>query len=280
MRRNLIVAVLLVAAAGTLPATPLIGRGAGILKPMQFLGEVDFGHNQTGKKYNWTNNGWDNLADTMKTSTVSAAVIVGLAPLTNWEVLLHAPLASKSRGSASSMGIGDLELHTRYGVIAGKLAPVKLTAVAALGLPTASKDAKPPIGDGKLSGALGLVATTKQIGVAVGHLRAAYWLNGKTNDTTKVGNMFEYVAKADFNLTKTFQLWLSLAGTMQAKTEYNGTAKDQTEQDRHIGQLGAVVKPIPILSIRPKAGLPIAVLSRGGSIAPFTVGLDFWVTVP
>jgi len=280
VKRILTVAALLVAAASTLSATPLIGRGAGILKPLQFLGEVDFGYSQTGQKYNWTDSKWADLADTLKTSTVSAAVIAGLAPLKNWEVLLHAPLASKSQGSKSALGLGDVEVHTRYGIIAGKLSPVKLTAVGAVAFPTADKSAAPKLGDGKFAGALGAIATTKPLGKAVAHLRAAYWLNGNTNDTTKAGNMLEYVAKLDYDFSKMFQLWVSLVGTMQAKTEVNGTAVDKTEQDRHIGQFGAVVKPIPMLSIRPKAGLPIAALSKGGSIAPFTVGLDFWVILP
>jgi len=280
VQRALMVAALFAAVASFATATPLIGRGAGTLKPLQFLAEVDLGYSQTGQKYNWTDSKWDGLADTLKTTTISAAVIAGLAPLKNWEVLLHAPLASKSQGLNSALGVGDVELHTRYGIIAGKLAPVKLTAVGALAFPTADKSAKPKIGDGKLAGAIGLIATTKPFGKAVGHLRAAYWLNGEVNDTTRAGNMLEYVAKLDYDFTKMLQVWASLVGTMQARTEINGVAKEKTEQDRHVAQLGLVVKPVPILSIRPKVGLPLAFVSRGGSIAPFNAGLDFWVLVP
>lgn len=281
MTRLLTLAAFL-AVAASLNATPLVGRGAGMLSPKQFLGEIDFGYSKTASRYDWANNEWVDLIDTLQTSTISAAVIAGFAPMKNWEVLLHAPLAAKSQGSFSSLGVGDVELHTRYALIAGKTAPVKLTAAAGIGLPTADKSAKPKIGDGKLSGALGLIATTKKFGLFTGHVRAAYWLNGKTNDTTKAGNMFEYVVKGDFDFTKTFQVWLSLVGTMQGRTEINGTAKEKTEQDRHVGQVGLLLKPksVPVLTIRPKVGIPLQFLSRGGQIAPWVGGLDFWVTVP
>jgi hypothetical protein len=261
-------------------ATPLIGRGAGTLKPMQFIAELDLGYSQTAKTYDWTAKEWKDLENKKKTTTISGMLLAGLAPLKNWEVLLMAPLASKSQDTLSSLGVGDVEFHTRYGIIAGKLVPVKLTAVAALGLPTASKDAKPKIGDGKMAGALGIIATTKPLGKAVVHARAAYWLNGKTNDTTKVGDMLEYVVKLDYDFTKSFQLWASLVGTMQAKTEYNGTAKDNTQQDRHLAQVGVVYKPIPMLSIRPKIALPLQFLCKGGAMPAYNAGLDFWVVAP
>lgn len=283
MLRSLLTAALLVAAASPSLATPLIGRGAGTLKPMQFIAELDLGYAQTTKSYDWTNSAWKDLDNNKKTTTLSGMLLVGIAPLKNWELLAMVPLASKSQDTLSSLGVGDVEVHTRYGLLADKKdkkVPVKLTAVAALGLPTSDKNAKPKIGDAKMSGSLGLIATTKAFGKAVGHVRAAYWLNGKTNDTTKAGNMFEYVAKLDYDFTKKFQLWASLVGTMQAKTEVNGAAVDKTEQDRHVAQLGIVVKPVSILSIRPKVGLPIAAISKGGSIAPFNVGLDFWVIAP
>ncbi len=283
MKETLIAAALFAVAASLAPATPLIGRGAGTLKPMQFIAELDLGYSQTAKSYDWTASEWKNITDDKKkTTTISGMLLAGLAPLKNWEVLLMVPLASKSQDTFSSMGVGDVELHTRYALIAGKLVPVKLTAVGALGLPTANKDAKPKIGDGKMAGALGLIATTKSFSKLVGHLRLAYWLNGKTNDTTKVGNMLEYVAKLDCDLTKSFQLWLSLAGTMQSKTEYNGRAKDETQQDRHNAQIGVVYKPIPMLSlsVRPKVALPLEFLCKGGAMPSYTAGLDFWVIAP
>lgn len=283
MMRILTTAVVLLAAASMVPATPLIGRGAGTLKPMQFIVQLDNSYSQTAQSYDWTAKEWKDITDAKKkTTTIGSNLQLGLGMpwLGNWELVLMAPLAAKTQDTFSSLGPGDIELQTRYGIIAGKTAPVKLTAVGALGLPTADQGAKPKIGDGKMSGALGLIATTKAFGPVVGHLRAAYWLNGKTNDTTRVGNMLEYVAKLDFDLTKSFQLWASLVGTMQAKTEYRGAAKANTEQDRHQVQVGAVVKPIPILSIRPKVALPLGFLSKGGSMPTFTPGLDFWVIAP
>lgn len=284
MKRILTVAAVMLAAASVVSATPLIGRGAGTLKPRQFIIQLDNSYSQTSLGYNWSTKEWkDTIADNKKVTSIGTTLQLGIGMpwlLKNWELMLMVPLAAKSQDTLNSLGLGDIELQTRCGIIAGKTAPVKLTAVGALGLPVADQNAKPKIGDGKLSGALGLIATTKAFGKAVGHLRAAYWLNGKTNDTTKAGNMLEYVAKVDYDFTKKFQLWASLVGTMQGRTEVNSTAKEKTEQDRHVAQVGLVVKPVPVLSVRPKVMLPLAGISRGGAIAPFSAGLDFWVTVP
>jgi len=269
-----------VALVSGLGATPLIGRGAGTLKPLQFLGELDLGYAQTTKTYDWAANTWKDLDAKERTTTLSGTFLLGFAPIKRWELLLLAPIASKSQDTLSSFGVGDLEFHTRYALITGKLAPFFLTGVAGVAFPTADKTAKPKIGDGKFAGALGLIFQTRQIGPILGHLRAAYWLNGKTNDSTRVGNMFEYSAKCDYKLIKMLELWLSLAGTMQARNEINGVAKTNTEQDRHVVSAGAVIKPIPVLFIRPRVGVPLEFISRGGAIAPFSLGLSFWVIVP
>ncbi|HDR00430.1 MAG TPA: hypothetical protein ENN51_09135 [candidate division WOR-3 bacterium] len=275
MKRSLLLLAVL-AVSASVSATPLIGRGAGTLKPMQFLAELDLGYSQTAKSWSWADGEWKDQTDPQKVTTLSGTLIAGFAPLKRWEMLMMAPLASRSRDTLNSFGVGDIELQTRYALLTGPKAPFALTGAAAVAFPTADQDARPLIGYGKFAGAAGLIGT-KRFGSAITHLRAAYWLNGKTNDTTRVGNMFEYVAKFDYDFTKTFQLWTSLVGTMRARTEVNGAVVEKTEQDRHIAQFGAVWKPVPILSVRPKVCLPLQALSRGGVIAPFTAGLAFWV---
>ncbi len=279
--KRLIVGMIVVAAlVSTAMATPLIGRGAGTLKPLQFLGELDLGYTQTAKRYDWTDNTWKALDANQRTTTLSGTFLLGFAPIKRWELLAMVPVARKTKGDLNSFGIGDVELHTRYALITGRLAPLFLTGVAGVALPTADKNANPKIGDGKFAGALGLIAQTRQIGMIIGHLRGAYWLNGKTDDTTRAGNMMEYSAKVDLKLLPMLEWWLAVAGTMQARTEIRGTPKEKTEQDRHVVSFGAVVKPIPMLFIRPKAGVPLAFVSKGGAIPNFTLGLDFWVVVP
>lgn len=281
MKRSVILLILSAAVVSSSFATPLIARGAGTLKPMQFIAELDLGYSQTAKSYDWTNKEWKEITDAKKkTTTISGMFLGGLGLLPNWELLVMVPLASRTQDTLKSLGVGDIELQSRYGIITAKLSPVKLTAAGAIGFPTADQNAKPKIGDGKFSGGLGLIAMTKKFGPVLGHLRAAYWLNGNINDTTKIGNMFEYLAKLDYDFSSAFQLWLSLAGTMQGQTAYRGVAKANTEQDRHIAQVGAVWKPFPMLSIRPKVGIPLEFVSRGGSLAPFSAGLDFWVIAP
>lgn len=278
MKRSLLILAALAASASLL-ATPLIGRGPGILKPMQFLAELDLGYSQTTKSWSWMEEEWKEQPDPQRVTTLSGTLIAGFAPLKRWELLAMAPLASRSRDTLSSFGVGDVELQTRYALLTGPKAPFALTGVAGVAFPTADQDARPLIGDGKFAGAAGLIAA-RRFGPAVTHLRAAYWYNGKINDTTKVGNMLEYVAKFDYNFTRTFQLWTSVVGTMRGRTERNGTAVENTEQDRHVAQLGAVWKPVPMLSVRPKVGVPLAFLSRGGALTPYNVGLDFWVIAP
>ena len=107
-----------------------------------------------------------------------------------------------------------------------------------------------------------------------------FWLNGKTDDTTKVGNMVEYLLCGDYSVTSTLTPELALSGSVRDKTQYNGTAKDETQVSQHSATLLLMYKPIPMLTIRPKAGMPLAFLSEGGALPNFRVGLDVWATVP
>ncbi|MBN2537874.1 transporter [candidate division WOR-3 bacterium] len=279
MKRGLTAAVLLVAAASSAFATPLIWRGAGMLKPLGFQAYVGTGYLQTAKKWVDSTESWVELGDASKTTTIKVFPAVMFAPVKNLEVGLHAPLFLKTKDTLSSMGLGDAWFKARYGILQGKLTPVKLTFTAAAVFPTAAEDANPSLGDRTLNFGFGLIGQTQSLAGFVGHLRLGYWLNGKkkAGEVEKAqGNMLEYVAKVDYNFTKKFQLWLSGVGTMQAEAEGNA------ETNRHMLSLGAVWKPLPVvkLNVRPKVLVPLEALSKGGSINPWEAGLDFWVDLP
>jgi hypothetical protein len=122
---------------------------------------------------------------------------------------------------------------------------------------------------------------TKKYCNLTGHIRAAYWLNGKIPDTdAKVGDMFEYVLVADYAATKTLSPQLALSGYMRDKTQLDGTPVDQTEVSQHTVNALLLWKPLPMLVVRPKVAFPLTFISKGGSMANWYGGLDVWVTLP
>jgi hypothetical protein len=287
MRRGLILAVVLAAAAGSAVATPLIWRGAGVLKPMQLIGQLNLSYSQTAKGYDWADEEWRSLDDDKKVTTIKGDVMVGISPLKNLEVLLYAPVMSKSQGDDSSMGLGDAWFKARYGILQGKVLPVKLAGSGAVAFPTAGEDAKPSLGDRTLDVGLGLIAQTQKLAGFVIHARLGYWLNGtyeqtsgEVEQTFDVGDMFEYVAKADYFFAKNACAFASAIGSMQGRTKVEGDEVANSEKELHSACVGAVWQPLPFLSIRPKVTVPLEFVSRGGSIPAFTPGLDFWVTLP
>jgi hypothetical protein len=287
MRRGLILAVVLAAAAGSAVATPLIWRGAGVLKPMQLIGQLNLSYSQTSRKYDWTGKEWVDQSDAEKTTTIKGDLMVGFSPLKNLEVQLYAPVMSKSQGDDSSMGLGDAWFKARYGILQGKILPVKLAASGAVAFPTAAEGAKPSLGDRTLDFGLGLIAQTQKLAGFVVHARLGYWLNGtyekmtgEVEQTYDVGDMLEYVAKVDYYFAKNACVFVSALGSMQGRTEVEGDEVANSEKELHSACVGAVWQPIPILSVRPKVTLPLEFVSRGGPIPAFTPGLDFWVTLP
>ncbi len=280
--KNILLLTAIVAVVSNLLATPLIWRGATTIKPMQFIFEADFAYSRTTKTYNWNEKRWDALPSEKQTTTLSSTMMVGFCPFPNFEVCLIDQLATRSQDTLRSFGMGDLWFNIRYQAIASKLAPVLLTFSGALVVPISDKEAKLPIDDGTMDIGLGAILQTKEFGRILAHLRFGYWINGKTDDTTKLGNMFQYAAKLDYNLSKSKSLmaYIQVAGTMEGKRKIRNEAKANTEKDRHNFAVGAVFKALPKLSIRPKLAVSLPFISRGGSLAPYTLGFDFWLVVP
>jgi len=291
MKRGLIVAVLLVAAASSALATPLIWRPAPTLKPMSFEAYLGTNYMQTARTYDWTAGEWKDLADDKKTTVIKLFPAVLFCPVNNLEVGVLAPVFSKTQGDNSSFGLTDLWVKARYRVLNSKLIPLQATLSAAAIIPAADQDAKPSLGDKSTDFGLGLILMSKKVANMTFHARAGYWLNGtytktdgEVESTVDVGDMFEWLLKVVYVFNSRSNVWLTVAGTSQSGTEttVGGETTTGKPTERLMPWVGAVFKPIPgvKLAIRPKVGLPLEFGSKGGSLQPWEAGLDFWVDLP
>lgn len=279
MKKLTVMALVLAAIAGNATATYMLTRGASVIKPLQFVGYVASGYSRTTQKYIDSTGKYEALPSDEQTSTVSADVIVGLCPLSKLEVLAVAPVVSKSKGSASQFGLGDASLMVRYGLLGGVL-PVKVTVAAAIMMPTSAKNLVLSLGDRTLDVGLGASAQTAKIGPMVAHARLGYWINGKTNDTTKVGNQFEYVVFPDFAIGKKASVFVTLSGTLKADDAVSGVKTALSGAGQHAVGGGFTWNPAGPLWLKAKAAVPLAAMSKGGAIPNFTIGLDLWAVIP
>jgi len=279
MRRCVMMAVVLAMLTGNAMATYMLARSASVVKPLQFVGFAAIGYSRATQKYDTLQEKYVALPSAEQTSTVSADVMLGFSPLRNLEVVAIAPVVSKSKGDLSAFGLGDASLQLRYGLLGGIL-PVKLTLAAAVMMPTSAKDMVISLADRTTDIGIGAAAQTMKVGPMVAHARLAYWINGKTNDTTKVGNLFEYLVFPDFTLGKKASVFVTLAGTLKADDVFEGGRQASAGAGQHSVGAGFTWNPVGPLWLKPKAAVPLAALSRGGSIPNFTVGLDVWAVVP
>jgi hypothetical protein len=271
-------AIVLAAVAGNATATYMLARGASVVKPLQFVGYAAAGFSRTTQTYDTLQKKYVALPSDAQTSTLSADVMLGFSPLKKLEVLAVAPVVSKSQGDSSAFGLGDASLMLRYGVLGGVL-PVKVTLAAAVMMPTSAKDAIVKLGDRTLDVGLGASAQTAKIGPMVAHARLGYWINGKKADSTKVGNQFEYVVFPDFALGKKASVFVTVSGAVKADDIKEGVATALSGGQHSVGG-GFTWNPVGPLWLKPKAAVPLAAMSKGGSIPNFTVGLDLWAVVP
>jgi hypothetical protein len=268
--------------AGSGMATSFLGRSATMNKPLQFFGWASFGYNQTAVSYNWATSKYETPEEFVTTKTTSCDLTLALGLLGSLDIDVVAPLAMKEKGDEKSSGMGDLMVYGRWGVLQSSLLPVKAALILGANLPTADTTVPKAVrlSDKTVDLAFGFSAATQKYFGFVGHVRAAYWLNGKTDDTTKVGNMFEYVLCGDYSVTKTITPELALTGYMRDKTQLSGTPEDNSQVSQHILSVLVMWKPISMLTIRPKVGFPLTSVSKGGSMANWYGGLDVWTFLP
>jgi len=289
MRRSLVVAAVLVLAAGSLSASPLTWRPAEVMKPMSFLAYADFSYVKTTRGYYWSTETWEDLPDESQRTLVRVLPAVYFSPLKNLEAGIVAPVASHSQGDSSSFGLGDVWFNARYGIIQLPLVPVRLTASAAVVLPTAPEDAYPPLGDRTLDiGAALLLQTRSFAGVAF-HARAGYWLNGsytltggEVDTKVDVGDGLEWLVKVDYSIVPMVTGWVALGGTTEGNATWEDIEVPNSSSDRAAVWAGVELHPLPLvdLGLRPKFGYALEPLSKGGAMAPWEAALDVWVAMP
>ncbi len=276
--KGLIIVLFLLGAE--MSGTPLIVRTGAVNKPFQVLVWATLGYNQTGKIYEWGQEKFIKLDTSINTGSADLMAAVGLPG--KIELGGVVPLGMKSKGNGSSKGVGDVLLIGRYGIFSNPLLPVRAALSLGISLPTGYKNPDPDLtlGDGSTDIGLGLAVNTAKLAVVVAHLRGAYWFNGKSNDTTKLGNMLEYLVGLDFLVMPKLTPQLAFSGYRQEEKEVNGDAQPNTQVNRGLFNLLLLYQPLPKITVRPKVSIPIPFLCQGGKIADSYLGLDLWVTVP
>ncbi len=269
----LILAILLI--AGITNATPLLWRGPKTIGKGKFIAMLGLGYWKVNQKYDWPNKEWQSLDSDKQTTVINGHFMLGYAPIKKFELLAHIPLMSKTKDTLSSFGMQDIWLKARYNVIGGKAKPF-LTGVITGRFPTSSKDARPRLDDQTLDFALGAMFMKKMKPVVL-HLKGGYWLNGKKEDETDVGDAVEGIFKLDYIFGKKIKGFLNINGmyTFQKK-DSTGAAIENSEKLRMNITPGLVLKPIPGLIVRPKLIIPLKMVNKGGAAFTWKAGLDFW----
>lgn len=274
--KPILIALFLLVASGN--STPLLVRTGAVTKPFRVLGWVTFTYYQNNRLYDWDSRTFQPLERQQDVLTADLLASLGL-PF-NFELGGVLPLLYKKSGENHAQGVGDLMLVGRYGFLDLPLVPVKGALSLALNLPTGDRNARPPLGDGSTDFAAALALNTAKLGFVVAHLRLAYWLNGKTDDTTKLGNLTEYMAGLDLPVFPKLTPQFALTGYTQDQKIVNGEPVEKTEVSRNLFTLLFLYQPFPKLTIRPKLSFPLKGLSQGGAIADYALGLDLWTTLP
>lgn len=282
MTRIIFVLSIVAIAVGSAAATPLIGRAAPVSKPFQAFVWVNAGYNRLAKSYNWTSGEYEPLGSTRPVTTWGAELwgAVGLPGRNELNVIV--PAWVKTNDSVRSRGIGDVTVLLRHGLPIPSLVPLRATLALAANLPASDLSSPLALDDHTFDLGAGLTLLATPPGPFAVHGRAGYWLSGEKNDTTRPGNLLEYVAVFDLALGRRRAVVpeLALSGSRRSAQKVNGTPVANTDVQQHYASVLLLTRPLRFLVIRPKAGLPLTMLSKGGSLPAFTLGLDIWASLP
>jgi hypothetical protein len=278
MKKMLYVAVAILVIVNVAHSTPLLWRGPKTApkgKPVFMLG---LAYSKTDQSYSWTDEEWQSIPSESQTTSIPAHLMLGYAPIKNWEIMAHAPVMYKSRDTLSSFGLQDIWLKTRYNFVGGKTQHF-LTGVAAVRLPTASEDADILLDDRTVDFALGALYMFTPKPVLV-HIKAGYWLNG-TKETAagdvNVGDMVEVIFKPEYVFNPKVKAFLNFTWLETFKSkDADGNDIDNSEKRRLNIVPGLVAQPVPGMKVRPKVIIPITAVCKGGSVFTWKIGLDIW----
>lgn len=261
-------------------ATVLIGRSGSVLKPNSFFVWSNFGYNKWAKAYDWSAGKYVVPQNFLARTNLFCDLLVSYGLPGKFDVGGLIPIAYKTQGSYSSFGLGDMMLLARYGALSSPELPLKLALAAGVNVPTAGKNALPPLGDRTLDVGLGVSAHTTFASPFTGHGRLGYWWNGKADSVTQYGRMVEYALILDYAVSAELVPELAVSGLALGQTRVRGRPVANTEVQQHVVNLLLMWKPIGQLVVRPKLAVPLEFLCKGSTLAAFYLGLDIWATIP
>lgn len=259
----------------------LIWRGAGMLKPGHVIVQASNYLTDFNRSYNWGDEKWMDYPDGRAFSWNGSQTMIGVGVTRRLELMAHLPVHFKSNEISGiekeASGLGDLYLKARYALLPWSKNSHGFTVVAAIRMPTGDEKAEIALGDGSTDLALGGLYTTPWKNGFRGHLRAAYWLNGKNEADVNIGDELKFIAKLDRKFSPRFMGFLTYVRYQVAKRENaDGAVMAHTQKSRNYLSPGLVWKPIRGLNVRPKVLIPLG--GTGGSLFTVKPLLDLWYT--
>jgi len=282
MKRFLYIPLALLLLALSRPVqAQLIWRGAGMLKPGQAIVQASNYLTHFDCAYNWGDEKWVDYPDGRAFSWNGSQTMIGVGVTPRLELMAHLPIHFKSNEISGiekeASGLGDLYLKARYAVLPWAKDRHGFTVVAAVRLPTGDDKAEIALGDGSTDLALGGLYTTPWKKGFRGHLRAAYWLNGKNEADVNIGNELKFIAKLDRKFSSCLMGFLTYTHyRLSKRADADGAAMAHTQKTRNYLSPGLVWKPIKGLNVRPKVLIPFG--GTGGSLFTVKPLLDLWYT--
>jgi len=276
-KRNCRIVICLLVIAGLCSAGPLLWRDPKTLAKGKTIFMVGASYNKTDQAWNADSAKWLAQTDVQKITTTGFHFMAGFAPIDKLELLAHVPVLKKDRDTLHSFGLADVWLKTRYNFLSGKNKP-SMTGLVAVRIPTAPKDARPVLDDRTLDIALGLKGV-HSLGKVKLHLKLGYWYNMKDSLDNDLGDEIEAILKFDYYFTPAVFAFLNLEHVETFKSKNAaGTEIPNSEKRRFTVTPGFTFKDVLLkgLNLRPKVGLPVAPVCRGGSMSSWTAGLDLW----
>ena len=256
-------------------------RGAKTLPKGTFIILTSGYYTNFNKSYNFEDKKWVDFPDHNSMTFKGFQNMIGFALTDRIEVMIHIPIIFKYSQTAgiynSYSGIGDIFLKTRIGILKWANNKHGLTLTGAVRFSTGDKYATPSLGDGSIDIALGSIFSSAWIGKWRAHLKANYWLNGKSDKNIDIGDDFKLIAKLDRKLSNRIIGFLGyIHYSLFKKKKINGEVIDNTQKNRHYIVAGCVYSLGKGLNIRPKIIIPLN--GKGGNLFAYKLCLDFWYT--
>ncbi|MCK5147745.1 transporter [bacterium] len=266
---------------GSTAQAQLIWRGAGMLKQGQAILQASNYLTDFNCSYDWAGEKWQDYPEDKIYNWNGSNTMFAVGVTNRLELMMHVPIDFKSKEhsgvESSARGIGDMYVKARYAIIPWAKDKYGFTVVAATRFATGDKDADIAMGDGTTDLGLGGIFMTRWHKGWRGHLRAAFWLNGKTDADINVGDELKMVAKMDRKFSPKFIGFITYINYQVFKKQNaDGDAIDCTHKSRHYLSPGFIWKPVKGLNIRPKVLIPFG--GEGGSLFSVKPLLDFWYT--